>query len=85
MRGGEEDDAAAEGGELMKAEGPDGEGGCHLVLHDDDGDGDDEDVEDCDVGPDGEGGCHLVQDDGDDGDDEDVEEEEDVRDESVDC
>ena len=52
MRGGEEDHEA-EGGELMKAEGPDGEGDCHPV-HDDDQD-DDEDVEDCDVALRGEG------------------------------
>ena len=38
----------------MKAEGPDGEGDCHLV-HDDDEDDDDEDVEDCDVALRGEG------------------------------
>ena len=46
LRGGEEDHEAG-GGELMKAEGPDGEGDCHLVHDDDDEDADD--VEDCDV------------------------------------
>ena len=56
---GEKEDEAAEGRELMKAEGPDGEGAhdCHLVQDDrdygdgddDDGDGDgDGDVRDCD-------------------------------------
>ena len=52
LSGGEEERGhAAAGRELMKAEGPDGEGAhrCHLAQDD----GDDVDVEDCDVG----GGC----------------------------
>ena len=51
MRGGEEDHEAG-GRELMKAEGPDGEGDCHLVHVDDD---DEDVVEDCDVALRGEG------------------------------
>ena len=57
LRSGKKEDEAAEGRELMKAEGPDGEGAhdCHLVQDDRDyGDGDDDggdgdgDVRDCD-------------------------------------
>ena len=39
----------------MKAEGPDGEGDCHLVHDDDDEDDDEDVVEDCDVALRGEG------------------------------
>ena len=50
LSGEEEDGHAAAGRELMKAEGPDGEGADDCHLPQDGGDDGDVDVEDCDVG-----------------------------------